>query len=134
VHTPHLQCSTKNYINNTPCLDITAYSQPVGIAFGNLSRNAVHGPGFNYDNLSIFKNFPIYERVIFQFRAEAFNVTNHTNIANPGTTNGNSSANSQAYSLGQTSSPGFGLVTDVQKLPGQLTGSRVLQLSGKINF
>lgn len=132
VHAPHQSCTTKNYINGTSCLDATAYSLPVGFSFGNASRNAIHGPGFNYDNLSIFKNFPIYERVTFQFRAEAFNVTNHPSIANPGTTGGNSSANAAAYQVDNVKN--FGLVTDVQKLPGQLTGSRVLQLSGKINF
>jgi hypothetical protein len=29
---------------------------------------------------------------------------------------------------------GFGAVTDTQKIPGQLTGARVLQLSGKLIF
>jgi hypothetical protein len=154
VHTPHQSCSTKNYINGTSCLDATAYALPIApqtqtgpntfvnnYAFGNASRNAIHGPGFNYDNLSVFKSFPIWERVKIQFRAEAFNVTNHPSAANPGTTGGNSTANAPAYSLGQSSSnsttpstSGFGLVTDVQKLPGQLTGSRVLQLSGKVIF
>jgi hypothetical protein len=145
VHAQHQSCTTQNYIKQTSCIDATAYVLPVapasGYAFGNLARNSLMGPGFNYDNFSIFKNFPIWERVTFQFRAEAFNVTNHPSPANPGTTGGSSTANPSAYSLGPVSTTstipstnGFGLITDVQKLPGQLSGSRVLQLSGKINF
>ena len=145
VHAPHQNCSTQNYIKGTSCLDATAYALPIapsaGYAFGNASRNALHGPAFNYANFSVFKNFPIWERVKVQFRAEAFNVTNHPNAANPGTSNGSATANPAAYSLGQLSSTsttpstsGFGLVTDVQKIPGQLTGSRVIQLSGKVIF
>jgi hypothetical protein len=135
----------ENHIKGTSCLDATAYAFPIApdadYTFGNASRNALHGPAFNYANFSVFKNFPIWERVKVQFRAEAFNVTNHPSAANPGTSNGSSTANPAAYSLGQLSSTsttpstsGFGLVTDVQKIPGQLTGSRVVQLSGKVIF
>jgi hypothetical protein len=33
--------------------------------------------------MSFFKTFRVNERHSFQFRAESFNFTNHTNLANP---------------------------------------------------
>lgn len=143
VHAPHNNCSIQTYIkgNATSCIDTTAYVLPIaqsaGYAFGNTARNAMHGPGFSYDNLSIFKNFPIWERLKFQFRAEAFNVTNHPSAANPNSSNGGGNPSLGQPSTTTSTTPttnGFGQVLDVQKIPGQLTGARVLQLSGKIIF
>jgi Carboxypeptidase regulatory-like domain/TonB-dependent Receptor Plug Domain len=46
---------------------------------GNEKRGVVRGPGFGRWDLSLFKNTKVSERVTVQFRAEAFNVWNHTN-------------------------------------------------------
>ncbi len=48
---------------------------------GNLGRNALYGPGFADVDLSVFKNFPIGERLRLQLRAEMFNVFNRINLA-----------------------------------------------------
>jgi outer membrane receptor protein involved in Fe transport len=46
------------------------------VLFGNLAQRVGRGPGgFDLD-FSLFKNFPVTERVRLQFRAEAFNLTN----------------------------------------------------------
>ena len=94
VYHPH---DPSNYIDLTafaiPCT-ITAAAQaaPSGLAadcvagtrhFGNLGRNALHGPTFKQWDLAIYKNTPITERVKMQIRAEFFNVLNHPNFANP---------------------------------------------------
>ena len=42
-------------------------------------RNSIHQPGFGNWNAGLFKSFAITERIQTQFRAEAFNVTNHPN-------------------------------------------------------
>jgi hypothetical protein len=34
-------------------------------------------------DMSFFKNFNATERLMIQFRAESFNLLNHTNLANP---------------------------------------------------
>jgi outer membrane receptor protein involved in Fe transport len=47
---------------------------------GNLGRNTFVGPGYWAADMSIFKNFRISERSHLQFRAEAFNIFNHTNF------------------------------------------------------
>jgi len=60
-----------------------AFSLPASGTFGNLGRGSLRGPGIANWNMSVAKNFAITERVHLQFRAEAFNVTNHTNFGAP---------------------------------------------------
>jgi len=46
--------------------------------YGNLGFDAIRGPGRNNFDLSLLKNFAFTERFRMEFRAEAFNVWNHT--------------------------------------------------------
>ncbi len=63
------------------CTTSTVFSPPSCIAcYGNLGRNQFVGPGQWNADMSLFKNFKITERVGLQFRAEGFNVFNHTNF------------------------------------------------------
>jgi len=69
----------------TGCIASSAYAlPPTGVfTYGNEGRNLLHGPGlFNID-YSLFKSFPIKERLRLQFRAELFNLLNHPNFNNP---------------------------------------------------
>jgi hypothetical protein len=67
-----------------------AYSAvPAGTPYGNSPRNPMIGPGTENTDVSAFKRFAIYDRLNLLFRAEAFNVLNHTNLNNP---NGTQSA------------------------------------------
>lgn len=52
--------------------------------FGNTGRNMLFGPRWIDLDTSIFRNFPIHERLQLQFRAEAFNIANtpHFNAPN----------------------------------------------------
>ncbi len=58
----------------------SAFTRTAAGEFGNLPFNSVRGPGRQNWNLALFKNFTIrQERGSYvQFRAEAFNVWNHT--------------------------------------------------------
>lgn len=63
------------YFDGTPCVPLATD--------GSLSRNAYRGPSFQDVDLSLFKNTKVSEALNVQFRAEAFNVFNHTNLWNP---------------------------------------------------
>jgi hypothetical protein len=57
-----------------PC----AFADPQGLTFGNAGRNILRIPRTTNFDMSLAKNFKIKESTGFQFRAEAFNVFNHT--------------------------------------------------------
>jgi hypothetical protein len=124
VHTPLASTCSRGTVtgaggsNHNSCLDLTAYAAPANGTFGNLHRNAIYGPGATNTNASLFKNFPIWEQVSMQFRLEAFDVFNHPN---PGTPN----TNIQSASFGYITTSNTNFTS---------TGSRILQLAGKINF
>jgi hypothetical protein len=68
-------------------------SGPLG-AFGDANRRFFHGPGINNWDCSLSKDTRIRETMLLQFRAEFFNVFNHTQFNNP---NGNFSSSSFGY-------------------------------------
>ncbi len=78
--------------------------------FGNEQRNSVAGPGFGSLDASLYKSFALKEKAKLQFRAEAFNLTNHANLVLP---------------VDDMNSPVFGQITEAQS-------PRVLQFALKI--
>jgi len=59
-------------------LNPNAFAAPRGLTFGDAGRNLVRNPNrFNWD-MALFKRFAVKEHMGFEFRAEAFNVFNHT--------------------------------------------------------
>lgn len=100
------------------CIDPSAFSiaglypATTTFAYGNVGRNIFHGPGSEVVDWSLSKNFPIRERVRFQFRFETFAVFNHTNFGNPSATINTSS---------------FGNITSA-------SGNRTIQLGAKLLF
>jgi len=91
------------------------FSAPAAGTFNNVagSRNALHNPGFQNWNLSLYKKFAITEAMGFQFRAEAYDFINHPNW------------NSPDY---RATSSQFGMVTAKTNLV------RTLQLSLRFDF
>jgi hypothetical protein len=63
----------------------TAFTPNLPGQYGNLGAYVLTGPGDHVWDFSIFKNNRIKERLNLQFRAEFFNVFNHTNWGNPNT-------------------------------------------------
>jgi len=68
----------------------SAYATPAPYTYGNAGRNTLLGPGRTNFDWSLFKNFPVREQMLFQFRFEAFNVFNHPQFGYPNQTVGNS--------------------------------------------
>ena len=63
-----------------------AYLLPAAGTYGNLGRGTLRGPGLAGVDVSLFKETKLVEKVALQFRAECFNVLNHTNLATPNLT------------------------------------------------
>ena len=60
--------------------DTTKFApQPLGTV-GIAQRNSLFGPAYRHVDLSLFKNFPVTERVNVQFRVESFNISNTPNF------------------------------------------------------
>ena len=124
----------------TSCIDESAYIPAVNysanlVGYGDIHRNSLIGPGFQYENLAAFKDFAIKERAKIQFRAEAFNLFNHPSGANPSSSGINISTTGACATNSCLSYPsGYGLITGVQSVPGSFSGARVLELTGKVIF
>lgn len=69
--------------------DTTAFVSQASGTLGSERRGSLYGPHYRHIDLSLFKNFQIYERFSAQFRAEAFNVLNMANFGQPNATLGN---------------------------------------------
>ena len=59
------------------------WQRPQRGEFGNTGRNTLTGPRFWQTDFSAFKNFQLKENLKLQFRAESFNLFNHTNLGQP---------------------------------------------------
>jgi len=93
-------------------------------AFGNVARNAYHGPGLNNTNLIIAKNFNLSADGVrrLQLRMESDNVFNHTQFNNP------------TGALSQTFNPTTNIFSGS---PGTITSAqsaRQTQLAAKFYF
>ncbi|HSY98037.1 MAG TPA: carboxypeptidase regulatory-like domain-containing protein [Terriglobales bacterium] len=68
-----------NYQSIGPILaNPAAFGAPIGLTFGNAGRNFMNNPSrLNFD-VALLKHFKITEGSNLEFRAEAFNVFNHT--------------------------------------------------------
>jgi len=60
-----------------------AFIQPLPGTYGNAGRNTLRGPSLVTTDLSLAKRFVLTERVDLKFRAEFFNLLNHTNFNTP---------------------------------------------------
>jgi len=97
-----------------------AFLPPATGTYGNVSRDALTGPGLSEIDFSATKNSRITERLGLQFRAEFFNVLNHTNYLTP---------NEVVYTSATSGiSPTAGVVTATS------TTSRQIQFGAKLSF
>src|SRR5262249_57233875 len=96
---------------------------------GTPGRKQDYGPGLQNWDFQLAKNFPLYgENTRLTFKADIFNIFNHTNFANP-------VANRSDTSFGKIiQTVGSATATAVGTTGGPLGGSRLVQLSLRLQF
>jgi hypothetical protein len=104
--------------------------------FGNASRNPGRSPIFNETDLNINKRFntPI-ENLKVEFRAEAYNIFNHTNFYLPGNISGSQGTTTATSTVGGTVP--VSTITGSPTGGGQITSTfepRILQFALKIMY
>ena len=112
--------NSQNAIKGSPIqwFNPAAFTVPASGTFGNLGRGILRGPGLRNWDFSLFKNTLITERIRLQFRAEAFNILNHTNFGAP----------TLSLFTGTTFSPSAGVIANTT------TSSRQVQFGMKLIF
>lgn len=90
-----------------------AFVAPPAFAFGDVGRNSVYGPPLQTMDLALERTFALTEKLRFQFRGEAFNALNKTNLGTP-----NRFVNT----------PQFGTITMA------MTPGREIQLGARLSF
>jgi hypothetical protein len=101
-------------------LSSAAFSVPVqngpGSGFGNVVKGSLRGPGYTNWDAAVIRTFPIWRESNLQFRAEYFDVLNHTELSNPSVSN----------PIGSSTS--FGTITGTQG------GPLIAQFALKVSF
>jgi hypothetical protein len=103
-------------------LNAASFAIPALGAYGNLGRENVQGPGVFQLNVAVSRTFAIRERKTIQVRAEAFNLPNRVNFANP---------------VNTVSTPTFGQITSDISGNNGLSNSgdpRIIQVAMKFVF
>ncbi len=77
-----------------------AFTAPTALTYGNAGRNSLRNPNRTNFDMAVFKRFPIKEQLAFEFRAEAFNVFNHTQFGYISGDGGSAAANSANLNSG----------------------------------
>jgi hypothetical protein len=115
--------------DKTVYLNPAAFKAPAPGQFGNLKRGFVRQPGLTNVDFSVAKNWKFKEKYGIQFRAEMFNLFNHTNFNgfDPGlgfTENRNAAGNLTGFSANNGN---FGRLNSDR-------GPRNIQFGLKFNF
>jgi hypothetical protein len=111
---------------DTPCLTAAQFATAPA-SFGTIPRNSFRGPGYFNSDLGLKKSFRLNERFTFTLGANAYNILNHPNFANP------------VSDLSQSS---FGTILNTVQPPtspygafaAAATDARIVQVMGKLTF
>jgi hypothetical protein len=103
----------ENWFN--PC----AFAAPASGELGDASRTPLYGPRFVNTDFSAFKNFHVHEGFTMQFRAEMFNLFNHSQFYLGG-------GSSQMQDFSQTAT--------FARVNGTVNNPRVIQFALRLDF
>jgi Carboxypeptidase regulatory-like domain len=93
--------------NNAQWFNTAAFAPQTLGTIGNTQRNSLFGPNFRHVDMSIFKNFPVTERVNLQFRAEAFNISNTPSDYIANNNSGNQQFGNNAFGTISAADPNY---------------------------
>jgi Carboxypeptidase regulatory-like domain len=105
-----------------------AFSAPYPGTFGNVGRDTLTGPGLTELDLALAKSTTIHERLRAQFRAEFFNVLNHSNFTTPNAVVYSSGPTPKTPTVAAAASPTAGVIS------ATATTSRQIQFGLKLLF
>jgi hypothetical protein len=106
-----------------------AYAPPRGLTFGDSGRNSLNNTHWTNFDMALFKHFKITESMGFEFRAEAFNVFNHTQWLPIAGDSGSAAANLGNANNTFSVNPGDGFLQ-----VSSAHNPRILQLGAKFIF
>jgi outer membrane receptor protein involved in Fe transport len=129
----NFQCGDLN--NPFPCTpgpsilpaDSQVVANPSLATYGSLPRNFLRGTGYINLDLALSKTTAITERVKIEFRAEFFNIANHTNFLTPQVINNYQGTFTSGGSGANINSSLFGQVTSTYD-------PRIIQLALRLSF
>ncbi len=127
VGTVQTNCSSSAVNAGSACFTTGQFGAPSNF-IGSLGRNAFRGPGYFNTDLSLRKNFKLNERLNLQIGANAYNVLNHPNFANPVANTANST---QFGTIISTVTPA---TTPYGAFAAAAVDARIVQVTGKITF
>jgi hypothetical protein len=87
--------------------NVNAFAPQTLGTIGNTQRNSLFGPDFRHVDLSLFKNFPVTERLNLQFRVESFNISNTPNFFIANNNSGNQSFGNAAFGTISATDPNY---------------------------
>jgi hypothetical protein len=105
-----------------------AFSAPYPGTFGNVGRDTLTGPGLTELDFALAKSTTIHERLRAQFRAEFFNVLNHSNFTTPNAVVYSSGPTPKTPTVAAAASPTAGVISATS------TTSRQVQFGLKLLF
>jgi hypothetical protein len=73
----------KSYLNPSNFSTNPKYTVSVPLSYGNVVKGSFVGPQYAAWDASMMRFFPVHEGAQFEFRAEFFNLLNHTNHGDP---------------------------------------------------
>jgi hypothetical protein len=120
----------QNNRNVDAAFDTTYFSAtpPTG-RVGTSGRNQYYGPGLQNYNFAAAKSFKFTEQLGLQFRAEFFNLFNHTNFANPQNNQSSATFGKITATVGSATATAVGTTAGVAG-----GGPRVIQFSLRVQF
>ncbi len=111
----------------------SCFTLPAPGTVGNLGKNTITSPGYTTLDLSLSKDTRIFERLNVQFRAEIFNILNHTNFGIPAL-NAFTAIGSGPTSLVSAPTGSLGNAANAGQITSIVGTSRQIQLGVKFLF